>query len=82
MSDQLFVEVTRNDIVESRHLGSAVVCDYRGQVLHSWGDINTLMFPRSALKPFLAIDLINSGASDQYGLSDAQITMACASHQG
>ena len=82
MSDQLFVEVTRNDVVESRHFGSAVVCDCRGNVLHSWGDIKKLMFPRSALKPLLAIDLVKSGASEHYGLSDAEITMACASHQG
>ena len=82
MSDQLLVEVTRNDVVESRHFGSAVVCDYKGDVLHSWGDIKKPMFPRSALKPLLAIDLVNSGASEQYGLSDAEISMACASHQG
>jgi L-asparaginase II len=82
MSDQLLVEVTRNDVVESRHFGSAVVCDYKGDVLHSWGDIKKPMFPRSALKPLLAIDLVNSGASEQYGLSDAEITLACASHRG
>jgi L-asparaginase II len=82
MSDQLLVEVTRNDVVESRHFGSAVVCDDRGNVLHGWGDIEKLIFPRSALKPLLAIDLVNSGASEHYGLSDAEITMACASHQG
>jgi len=82
MSDQLFVEVMRNDIVESRHFGSAVVCDDRGNVLHGWGDIEKLIFPRSALKPLLAIDLVHSGASEHFGLSDAEITMACASHQG
>ena len=82
MSDQLFIEVTRNDIVESQHFGSAVVCDYKGNVMHSWGDISKLMFPRSALKPLLAVELVNSGASVHYGLSDAEITLACASHQG
>ena len=82
MSDQLLVEVTRNDAVESRHFGSAVVCDDRGNVLHGWGDIEKLIFPRSALTPLLAIDLVHSGASEHYSLSDAEITMACASHQG
>jgi L-asparaginase II len=82
MPDQLFVEVTRNDVVESRHFGSAVVCDYRGNVLQSWGDIKRLIFPRSSLKPLLAIDLVSSGASERYALSDAEITLACASHQG
>jgi L-asparaginase II len=82
MSDQLLVEVTRNEVVESRHFGSAVVCDDRGKVSHGWGDIEKLIFPRSALKPLLAIDLVNSGASEHFGLSDAEITMACASHLG
>ena len=82
MPDQLFVEVMRNDVVESRHFGSAVVCDFRGNVLHHWGDIEKLIFPRSSLKPLLAIDLVKSGASEHYALSDAEITLACASHQG
>ena len=82
MSYELLVEVTRGQTVESRHLGSAVVCDYRGNVVKSWGDINGLVFPRSALKPMLAIHLIESGASDFYSLSDAELTIACASHQG
>jgi len=82
MSYELFVEVTRNSTVESRHFGAAVVCDHKGNVLESWGDVKRLIFPRSALKPLLAIDLVNSGASDHYALSDAEITMACASHQG
>ena len=82
MPDQLLVEVTRNDVVESQHFGSALVCDDRGNVLHGWGDIEKLMYPRSALKPLLAIDLVESGASEHFCLSDAEITMACASHQG
>lgn len=82
MSDQLFIEVLRNNTVESRHFGAAVVCDYKGNVLESWGDIKRLIFPRSALKPFLAIDLVESGASDHFSLSDAELTIACASHQG
>jgi len=82
MSDQLFIEVLRNNTVESRHFGTAVVCDYRGNVLESWGDIKRLIFPRSALKPFLAVDLVESGACDHFSLSDAELTIACASHQG
>jgi len=82
MSYELFVEVTRNETIESRHFGAAVVCDASGNVVESWGDIQTLIFPRSALKPMLAIHLIESGASDHYGLSDAELSLACSSHQG
>lgn len=82
MSYKLFVEVLRNNTVESRHFGAAVVCDFNGNVIESWGDINRLIFPRSALKPMLAIQLIESGACDHFSLSDAELSLACSSHQG
>ena len=82
MSDELLVEVLRGSTVESRHFGAAVVCDFKGNVVESWGNIERLIFPRSALKPMLAIHLIESGASDHYSLSDAELSMACSSHQG
>jgi L-asparaginase II len=58
------------------------VCDFKGNVVQSWGDIDALVFPRSALKPMLAIQLVESGACEQYGLSDAELSLACSSHQG
>jgi len=82
MSYECLVEVTRNGTVESRHLGAAVVCDFKGNVVNSWGDIDGLVFPRSALKPMLAIHLIESGASEHFALSDAELSLACSSHQG
>jgi L-asparaginase II len=82
MSYELFVEVTRNGTVESRHFGAAVVCNIKGDVVESWGNIESLVFPRSALKPILAIQLVQSGASAYYALSDAELSLACSSHQG
>lgn len=82
MSYDLLVEVTRNGTVESRHFGAAVVCDFKGNVLQSWGDAEQLVFPRSALKPMLAIHLVESGASEHFALSDAELSLACSSHQG
>ena len=82
MSYELLVEVMRDGAVESRHFGAAVVCDYKGKVVESWGDIESLIFPRSALKPMLAIHLLESGASEHYSLSDEELSLACSSHQG
>lgn len=82
MPYDLLVEVTRNGTVESRHYGAAVVCDYKGAVLERWGDIEGLVFPRSALKPMLAIQLVETGASAHYKLSNAELSLACSSHQG
>ena len=82
VSYELLVEVTRNGTVESRHFGAAVVCDFKGNIVESWGNVDQLIFPRSALKPMLAIDVVESGASDHFNLDDAELSLACASHQG
>jgi len=37
MPFELFIEVTRNEIIESRHFGVVVVCDYKGNVLEKMG---------------------------------------------
>lgn len=37
---ELLVEVIRNGMVERQHFGAAVVCDHKGNVLESWGDID------------------------------------------
>ncbi|MBL1241241.1 MAG: asparaginase [OCS116 cluster bacterium] len=82
MSFETFAEITRHNIVESRHFGAAAICDADGTIVHQWGDVDSLIFPRSALKPALAIALIESGAADAYQLSDAELALACASHNG
>lgn len=82
MSYELLVEVTRNSTVESRHFGTAIVCDFKDNVIASWGDTEQLVFPRSALKPMLAIHLVESGASEHFELNDAELSLACSSHQG
>lgn len=78
----IFVEATRGGIAESVHRGRACIVDAAGRVLESWGDINALVFPRSAIKPIQAIPLVESGAAQALGVSDAEIALACASHAG
>lgn len=82
MSFELFAETTRADIVESHHFGAAAIADHNGQILHQWGDVEKLIFPRSALKPFYAIGLVESGAADHFNLNDVELALSCASHLG
>ncbi len=82
MTDPVIVEITRGGIVESFHHGAIAVLDADGKVVLSRGDIDRPIFPRSAIKGFQALPLIESGAADRFGLTDAQIAMACASHSG
>lgn len=80
--DALLVEATRGDRVESRHAGSAVVIDAHGAVLFQAGDIDAPVFTRSTVKALLALPLVETGAADRLGLSDAELALACASHVG
>ncbi|PTX57830.1 asparaginase [Litoreibacter ponti] len=76
------LEIWRGDLLESQHLGHAVVCDSSGQVVESWGDDEKVIYPRSSCKMLQALPLIESGAADAFGLSTEQLALACASHQG
>jgi L-asparaginase II len=73
-------EVRRGGILESLHHGVAVVADAQGRILQSWGDPAFVTFPRSSLKPFQAIPLVESGAADAAGLTEEHLALACASH--
>jgi L-asparaginase II len=82
VDDPVLVEVTRGARVESRHRGAVAVCDSDGRVVFALGDCDAAVFPRSAIKAFQALPLIESGAADRYGLTKAEIALACASHSG
>lgn len=68
----------RNDMVESRFLGSVVVTGADGQKLAQLGDPEALIYPRSALKPFQAVASQQMGA----GLDNELLAVACGSHSG
>ncbi len=78
----LIVEVTRGSLVESRHRCIAAVAGPDGAVIRSWGEIEKPIYGRSAIKPILALALVESGAADAFGLDEAEIALACASHSG
>jgi L-asparaginase II len=82
MPNPVLVEVTRGGIVESRHTGAFAVVDAQGAVLRQAGDIEAPVFPRSAVKAFQCLAMIESGAADRFGFSEAEIALACASHNG
>jgi L-asparaginase II len=79
------VEVTRgqspeNAFVESRHRASCAVVAADGTIVHGWGDVDQLVFPRSAIKPIQVLPLIETGAADAFGYSAAEVSLSCASH--
>ncbi len=78
----LSVDVWRGDMVESRHLVNAVVADKNGHVVYQWGDSNSPVYLRSAIKPIQALPLVESGAADAFNVTAAELSLACASHTG
>jgi L-asparaginase II len=58
------------------------VADADGGLVLSIGDVERPVFPRSAVKAFQALPLIESGAADALGLSEAEIALAISSHGG
>lgn len=74
------VELWRGGWLESLHHGHAVICDASGAVAEAWGNPQAVIYPRSSCKMVQALPLLESGAGK--GLSDAQLALACASHQG
>jgi len=66
---------------ENVHFGSFAVVSAQGEVLASVGDIDFPVFTRSALKPLQAMPLI-AGHADRYQLTEPEIALLCASHNG
>ena len=80
MSNPVLVEITRGGRVESRHRGLIAVADGDGAMVMALGDVETPVFPRSAVKSMQALPLVESGAADRYGFGNRELALACSSH--
>jgi L-asparaginase II len=76
------VVTTRHAHVERIHWGSVAVVDADGALLAHAGDPHAWMFSRSTLKPFQALPFVRDGGPDQFGFTDAELALTCASHGG
>jgi L-asparaginase II len=76
------IDVWRGNLIESRHRVHGAVVDAHAGVVHGWGDIDAPIYGRSAIKPLLALLLVESGAADRFNLGDREVALACASHNG
>ena len=80
MANPVLVNSWRGDVIENRHRGAIAVCDPKGRLIQSWGDVDTLVYPRSAVKLLQALPLVESGAADHFHLDQAELALACSSH--
>src|SRR5438132_9509579 len=78
----ILVELTRGPIVEATHRGSLALVSSAGDLLGSAGDPDHVAYLRSSAKPFQAIPTVLAGTLDRYGITDAELALMCASHNG
>ena len=78
----ILAEILRGRTVESFHRGAFVVANAEGKIIQSQGDVTRNIFPRSAIKAFQCVPVIESGAANRFGFNDEDIALACASHSG
>ena len=85
ISDEpLHVSVTRGGAEESCHAVDVALCDADGGVLVGLGEVERMVFPRSAMKPLQAIALSEAweGLDEVMRLTPAEMSLVCASHNG
>lgn len=68
--------------VENVHMGSVAVVDAAGKLLWYAGDPDSVIFTRSALKPFQALPFVLAEGPARLGFSTAELALLCASHSG
>jgi L-asparaginase II len=74
------VEVRRGGRVECIHHGHVAICDTAGRVVEALGDPKLATYFRSSAKPLQALAVLALGAAEQFGFTDDELAVICASH--
>jgi L-asparaginase II len=77
-----FVYVYRGGAIENRHQVSIAIVNSSGKLLASSGNPKLSAHMRSSAKPFQAQALFLSGAVERFGITQKEIALASASHEG
>src|SRR5688572_25921049 len=80
-ANPLLACLLRGGRLESLHRGAVAVAT-ADTLVWSGGDVTTPIFPRSALKPFQALPLLEAGLDRALGLTEREIALTSASHSG
>jgi L-asparaginase II len=75
---ELLAVTRRSDMVESQHFGAVVALERDGTIAFSIGDANTIVYPRSSMKPLQATAMVSAGLD----LPPQLLALVCASHDG
>lgn len=81
-ANPILVEVYRGGELESFHRGVICVVNKDGDTIYSAGNTEQICYPRSALKFFQVLPLLESGAAEHFGFTLEEIALMCGSHNG
>ncbi|WP_186578590.1 asparaginase [Aquibacillus kalidii] len=76
------IQVYRGNYLESSHQIHVAVVNAKGELHAYYGDPLRLTFARSSMKPFQAVPIVESGSMEAYDLTDRELSLFCASHNG
>jgi len=76
------VEVWRGALIESTHAVHVAVVDGEGRVVARAGDAARVTYARSAVKPLQALPLVEDGGIERFGITEVELALCCASHNG
>lgn len=74
----VLAQLVRSGLVESTHSGHLILINPDGTDLLTLGEIDTEIYPRSAIKSLQAAAMVRLGLK----LNDEQLALVCASHGG
>jgi len=77
-SGEVLAKVTRDDLVESLHLGHLIVLSADGSTYLSKGSPELPIYPRSAIKSLQAAAMLKAGLK----VEENELAIICASHSG
>lgn len=76
------IELTRGGTPENLHFGTVALADAAGRVLAQAGDAQRMVFTRSTIKALQALPFVQGGGARQFGFTQQQLALLCASHSG
>ena len=74
------IECTRGPAVEAQHVVDAVLVDASGALVEAWGELDEVVYLRSAIKSIQVLPLFETGVADEIAAAGAEIAIACSSH--
>ena len=79
---EILITTSRGPLTDLCYFGNVAVCDHTGKLLYYAGDPAIEAFARSSAKPMQAFSVFESGAVSRFNLSDDEVSLICASHNG